>query len=99
MILKKTDSNRDNLHKTIDKLFEDLSNISPDSPEFLSAVQAQKELYNLRKVDHEIHNDRVESYTKLAAVAANLAGIVMVVEFERTRVLTSKAMQLLQKIL
>jgi hypothetical protein len=52
----------------------------------------------VRKIDDEIASRRSVSRDTMALIAGNVAGIVMILSFEKANVLTSKALQQIIKI-
>lgn len=97
-MFKKTPSEKTGLENAIDKLFEDMSNVSPDSKEFTEMMTNMDKLYKLKEVDQKITSGRRVSPDTWAIVGANVLGILMIVGHERANVVTSKAITLLSKL-
>jgi hypothetical protein len=92
-MFQKSQSNTPGLDIAIADLLAELKSLETESPEFATAVGHINTLYELKLKDKP---DRV-SRDVLATVAANLAGIVLIVGYERLNVMTSKALSLLLK--
>lgn len=86
------------LQDAIDKLFVDISNVSPDSEEFALMVTNMDTLYKLKEVDAKIKSAKHEKISLWATVAANILGIGMIVGHERASVVTSKALSFVMKL-
>ena len=78
----------------INALIAAMSEIDPDTDEYAMMVEQLVKLYKLKEVDA---SKRVSADT-LAIVAANLAGIMMIVGHERAHVVTTKAIGFVQKL-
>lgn len=96
MFTKKTDINATALKMEIDSLFAKLSTVEKGSSEYEAIRKDIEVLYPLRKVDHEVNSGTRVSADTIAAIAANLAGILIIVNYERAAVLTSKAVSFLK---
>lgn len=77
----------------IEKVLEELRQYGPDTPEY---PKMMKHLNKLTKMKAEEGRQRVSSDTVLL-VLGNLAGILIIVAYERMHVMTSKATGFLQK--
>lgn len=78
------------LDKAID---EAIRALDPLSKEYLQNVEGVERLYQLK----EKSNNRISPDT-LATIAANLAGIVLILNHERVHVVSTKALTLLHKL-
>jgi hypothetical protein len=76
------------LDETIDACLAQLSGIPVESDEFNRKMEQINKLYALR----EKHAKKGVSSDTLLIVAGNLAGIVMILGYERAHVVTSKAL-------
>lgn len=75
------------LEKEIDRLFAELSEKNSESDEYAKVVDQLTKLYKLKEIDSP---QRV-SWDTLALIAGNLAGILLIIGYERTHIVTSKA--------
>lgn len=82
------------LEQAIDELFDEMSGYSGDSEEYAKRVDQLSKLYSLKEIDSK---KRVSPDT-LAIVAGNLAGIVVIVGYERMNIVTSKALNFILKL-
>lgn len=82
------------LEDAIDRVLEHMEDESPDSDEYAKMADQVVKLYALKEVDVK---KRVSPDT-LAIIAGNLAGIVMIVGYERAHIVTSKAIGFLLKL-
>jgi hypothetical protein len=82
------------LEETLDELFDSLSFRSGDTDEYAKIVDQIQKLYPLK--DHD--SKRKISPDTLAMIAANLAGIALIVGHERMNVVTSKAIGFVLKL-
>ena len=98
MFTRKPSSNKDGLTKAIDSLLEEMSALSGDDPEYAKMADQLTKLYALKEVDHKVESNMRINLDTLAVVGANLAGILMIVGYERENVMTSKALSLLMKL-
>lgn len=80
-------SKDEGLQKAIDRILAQMDTVSADSEEYSRLADQLSKLYTIRR---ENAPDRVSMDT-LAVVAGNLAGIALIVNFERLNVVTSKA--------
>lgn len=79
------------LDEEIARLVEQLGNMNPEDKGYASRVDNIKILCEAR----EKKNDRVISAEMLVGVAANILGLLIVLNFEKTGVITSKAISML----
>lgn len=83
----------DRLDDVIDSLILDLQGFSGTDDEYAKMVKQLDMLYKMQANDKP---DRV-SMDALATITANLAGILMILHFEKVNVMTSKAMSFVMK--
>lgn len=93
MFTKKSKLNPE-LEEAIDAALCDLKNIRIDSPDYPSAVDQVAKLYKLKEQDTP---KRVSADT-LAMIGGNLAGIALILGYERANVVTSKALGFVLKL-
>jgi hypothetical protein len=93
MFQKPKDSNVQGLETTIDQLISRMSTEEEDSEDYTKMVDNLETLYKLKA---ETQPDRVKLDT-IAIVAGNLLGIIIIVGFEKSHVMTSKALSNLLK--
>lgn len=79
---------RTNLEKEIDSVLEKISKLDPSSEGYKNAVESLEKLYKAKSYD----KSKTVSYDTLAVVIGNLAGIGMILGYEQSRVITSKAL-------
>ncbi len=77
----------------IQKILAEMDEYGPDSPEYSALI---RHLEELSRIGAE-HRSRRVSPDTMAIVAANLAGILIIVAYERKHVLTTKAMGFILK--
>lgn len=82
------------LDEPIDVILEEMKVFDPHSPEYAGLLEKLERLSALQA--KETWTRRIDP-TQVAAVAANLAGIVTIVNFEKINVLTSKAVGMLHR--
>lgn len=76
------------LEEEVDRLLTELGALQPESEEYQTVSKQLETLYKLRPIKRA---ERVPVETWMA-VAGNLAGIAAIIVFERSNVLTSKAL-------
>lgn len=81
------------LNKAIDELYEYFDLYTPDKKEYAAAAE---QLTVLMKIKQNQKPDRV-SKDVLATILANLLGIGMIIGYERTSVIASKALGFVMK--
>lgn len=82
------------LDKTLLTALTHLKEITPTDPEFATLTDQVNKLHKMRE---DMKPDRVKKDTA-ALIAANLIGIAMITHFERTNVITSKALAFITKL-
>lgn len=99
MFSKKEMSTQALLNKEINAIIRKMDDFDVDSPEYDTLLKRVAVLIRLSPdVEKRDNAHKLDPNTVLLA-ATNLAGIVMIVGYERSSVLTSKAMNLVHKIL
>lgn len=89
MFKKKADAETEALKKALTTALEELPMLTADSDEFTTAVE------NIEKLHQMLSSDRKKfkvSPDTLLTVGANIAGIVMILGYERLHVVSSKAL-------
>lgn len=81
------------LDKAITKVLLDMQKFSSDTEEFAKMTAQLERLYKLK----EIESRKRVSPDTLALIAGNLAGIVLIISYERAHVITSKALGFVMK--
>lgn len=76
--------------KEVERVLTHMNGLEPDSQEYADEVKNLKTLCEARGVK----SNRTVSVDTLITVAANLLGIVFILEYEQVHVLTSKAISL-----
>jgi len=92
-VAKKTPNEPVGIDKAIARLFDDMEGVDADSAEYAKMMKMQIKL-------HKMKIQKKEPFLTPAQwlpIVGNLAGILIVTNFERANVLTSKAMSLLIK--
>jgi hypothetical protein len=89
MFQKPRDSNVQGLETTIDNLISEMAGHDAHSEAYIAMVDNLETLYKLKP-------SRVDRNT-IAIVAGNLLGILVIVGFEKSHVMTSKALSTLLK--
>lgn len=84
---------RTNLEKEIDRVLEEMSKLLPDSSEYKTIGDNLEKLY---KAKGESDKLKVKPDT-IILVVGNLLGIVLILGYEQTNIITSKALNLVIK--
>ena len=87
-MFKKPKAEKTGLETTIDNLISEMAGHEGGSEEYTKMTDNLETLYKLKAEDKP---DRVDLNT-IAIVAGNLAGILIIVGFEKSHVMTSKAL-------
>lgn len=93
MLTWKTEKKPSALDKTIDAALADLEELSTNDPHYQQTLDRVKELYKLK----ENNTPKRVSPDTLAIVVGNLAGIVLILGYERANVVTTKALGFILK--
>lgn len=93
MFTTKTPDEPTKLEEAIDMVESKLKDAQPETPEFGLLVNRLEQLYTMKpnKKAQRVSTD------VLVTVAGNLAGIVLILGFERAHVMTSKALSFVLK--
>jgi hypothetical protein len=97
MLTQKPPNEESDLEEAISDLFREMKSVNGDSKEYGNMTRQLVELYNLKSLD--IPASKWPSPDTLALIAANLCGILLIVGFEHTGVITSKATTFVKKLL
>lgn len=94
MFTLKLDREPTTLDKVIELALAELEQISPDSEQYATVVNQVVKLHALKTND----SPKRVSPDALVSAAASLLGILLIVNFERVHVVTTKALGILPKI-
>ena len=94
MFTQKPPSEPNGLQKVFDALQDRLQKAQPDTEEYPKMVEQLSKLYKLKESDSP---KRVDPNTALT-VGGNLAGILLILQYERAHVITSKALSFVLKL-
>ncbi len=94
MFLKKPTTEKSGLETIIDEHLAKMQDIIIDPDEYATMVLQLDTLYKLKEIDKP---ERISKDT-LAIIAGNIAGILLIVSYEQKNVLTSKAINFIQKL-
>jgi len=84
------------LEEAIELLLLEMKNLKAYDPKYSECVDQLAKLYDIKK-SLEKDNKKIVSYDQLLAVAGNLAGILLILNFERAGIVTSKALGFVMK--
>lgn len=79
---------RSNLEKEIDRVLQEASYLDPRSKEYAEVSENVEKLYKAKSYE----KSRSVSPDTLAVVAGNLLGIALILGYEQTHVITTKAL-------
>lgn len=94
MFTKKTPATLTRLDKAIEDVLIDMGGFTSETEEYADMLKKLERLYKLKEQDTP---QRVSPDTALT-VAANLLGIFMILGYERTSIVTSKALSFVLKL-
>jgi hypothetical protein len=86
------------LDETITNLTNGIAGLDDGSAEQAAAVSALKTLWELRAADKKSIERDTLSVDMAASIAASLLGIVAILAFEKSNVITSKSLSFVPKI-
>lgn len=86
--------NQPTIDSVVDDILRQMDDVTADSPEFEKMTD---QLVKLEKLKAETGPKKI-SPDVLATIAANLAGILVIVGHERTHIITSKALSFVLKL-
>lgn len=92
-MFKKKNTDPDGLQKAIDSVLNEMDGVSADSDEYAKMVDQLTKLYTIKD-----RNPNRISADALATIAANLAGILLIINHERAHVVTTKALGFVSKL-
>lgn len=78
----------------IDKLLAEAMKAEPGSEKFTTLVDQLEKLHKIKSIEKDNRSSKFES---LLPVFGNLAGILAILNFERSHVVTSKALSFVMK--
>ena len=93
-MLKNNETPKDEpLEAAIAQVLSEMESLTADSPEYAKMVDQLTKLYSLKP-------KKAQGFSKdtLLTVGANLAGIVLILSFEKTGVITTKALSFVKKV-
>jgi hypothetical protein len=96
--LKRPDEELRRLEEALDRAIMDLGNYPSHSKEYAAIATSVRVLAEANTVDQTAYKKPSVSPETMATIGANLLGILMVLNYERAHVLTSKAMSMLHRI-
>jgi len=97
--MSKTPGNNDvNLRVAIDTLYDSLAKTTPGTAEYAVIADQVIKFHAVKQEDTKVNSSKKLSADVLVTVIANLAGVAMIVEYERAAVLTSKAIAFVTKL-
>lgn len=97
MLFKKTPAEKTELEIAISDLFADMENADKASDEYAAMVSQMDTLYKLKEVDTKVKTKKFGGAEVWVPAVTSLLGILMIVDHERTNVLTSQALKLIPK--
>jgi hypothetical protein len=89
LVKKPTPTESSGLVKAIDRLVAQMSETGCETKEYASMTD---QLIKLTKLQEETTSKKRVSPDTLAMIVGNLAGIVLIIGYERTHIVTSKAL-------
>ncbi len=89
----KSPAEKTGLEEAIDKVLTEMKTFSAEDDDYAKMTVQLETLYKLKEIDKP---ERVSRDT-LALIAGNIAGIILIVGYERANIVTSKALSLLLK--
>lgn len=95
MFLKKASAEQSELDKAIDSVLNDMNSVTSETEEYAAMADQLVKLVKLRK---DTEPSWRPSADVLAVVAGNLAGILLILNFERAGVVASKALSFVMKM-
>lgn len=82
------------LDEAIDEVLVDMNSVTSDTPEYAKMVKRLKTLHALRQAE----KPKPVDWNTVVLTCGNIAGICVIVKYEQFNVITSKAMNFLQKL-
>lgn len=94
--IKKTDAKPSRLEEAIDRLYDDMQTVDPNTDAYSKMADNLTKLIKLRADDKPAR--KLPSPDVLATVSANLIGIALIIHHERAEVITTKALGFVKKL-
>lgn len=94
MFIQKKTEEANPFDLAITQALSDVQTLNPETPEYAKAIAAVGTLTKLK----EQHSKRKVDPNVLVTAGANLAGILMILHYERINVVTSKALGFVMKL-
>jgi hypothetical protein len=91
-------NNDANLRVAIDRMYDRLADLPVGSPEHIALGDQILKFHATKQEDTKVNSSKRLSADVLVTVIANLAGVAMIVEYERAAVVTSKAIAFITKL-
>lgn len=85
------DENKKNLQAEINSALEEMSVMHVDADEYTKAAENVEKLFKAKSYEDKLSRDAI------LGAAVSVASIVLILNFEKAGVVTSKAMQFIQK--
>lgn len=79
---------RTNLEVEIDLVIEKMRNVEPNTDEYTTMASNLERLYKLKAIDA----GKKISPDTMALIVGNIAGLILIMSFEKTNVITTKAL-------
>jgi hypothetical protein len=93
-MINQTPPEKTGLEKAIDSVLQEMDGVNADSEEFEKMTDQLVKLHAMKTAESR---PRISPDVK-ATIAANLAGILVIVGHERTHIVTSKALSFIKKL-
>lgn len=90
--LRSKDPKPNSLDEAIERLISEMAGYDASSDEYAAAAKALRTMYEVKALEPKRNIVSAETW---AIIGANLAGIGMILYFEKANVLTSKAISLI----
>jgi hypothetical protein len=94
-MFKKTQNEKTKLDEAIDDVLREMAGLNCEDKDYNSASD---QLVKLMKLKKEIEPSRRVSPDTLALVASNIVGILLILNYERANIVTSKALSFVMKL-
>lgn len=94
MIIKRPPAEKSGLDLAIDEVLREMQGFTAETDEYAKMTTQLEKLYNLKEIDCP---ERVSRDT-IVIVIGNLLGIAMIIGYERTNVITSKALTFIREV-
>ena len=91
-LFKKHEEKKINVDRLIEQLETEALGLDGHSPEYAKVVEQLDKLYKIRTYDKPDKFTKDATLATSLAVAGNLAGILLILGFEKVDVITSKAL-------